>query len=798
MNGVEKISSKESDADLLVKNMTTNGVTGGTAAQTIGMEYTGNKDTNWAEADMTVYYDQDYLVRNTVDSNSIYYFTQDRLATQSDNKVFGENTAVDGIKFTIGEGSSAKEVTVKIDQVKLDAFLANVPANNTTAYQQFADLINEALVKLNAEGNDVVNKGDLDGYTITLDQNYFRTNGGHDNQGDQLKYPAYAIVLTAPDGETISKPAMNQTEKFLSTYDMFNDTDTENRTEFSPVKINVDLEKVGLAADGGALVIGSMNKNANNVFGEKQGITTTDTVAGFDEFNVHVDGNKTKNSSLSKLISTDNTLRKVSIDSKDGSTANLTIGNSNTGVTFGTSAANASAFKDVQVMDANKVGKVFAGDLKLYAGITAEIAAKYFDNTDVELYGLNNAEELATFNYDGGSGNDTLNIAIDANAIAYSFGQGIAGAAATDVTKTVNANAAKEIAANKFEMNINGNAGNDTINISMDVLSATSSLGAMNAYTLGATGIVINGGAGNDTINLTADTAAPDQWSFTVAFSGTNFGHDIIDNFTLGGVVTNVKQLTNEVQELDLRGFVAHKDEVIKVSVGDKVYEVKATADMTNAEVITAVTDILEATTISTLAVNNKNTTEDYFTVTTTTVTGIMALDGNTTTGAGLNGYVGKDVGTVKVEITTGSETNVNYEKIPPLHTTTADTVQQGGQLWYGATTVGNGADFLDFTAYTAKGVVMVDSDGNSSKIIATGSTTAIGDKLVFLVESIHEAGVYNAYTATVQTAGQTDFSVTTGVNALQNKVLLGSIDLGSDVNTGAPANDIHADQFLF
>ncbi len=798
MDGVEKIASNYSNADLFVQNMTTKGVSG-TAAQTVQFSYSGNKDSSWNEADMTVFYDQDYLVRSAVQTNSVYYFTQDRLATNEDNKVFGEKTAVDGIAFT---ASGLGRVEIKIPEASLEAFLKTVPADSIQAYQGFVALLKTALDAKNTELN-----GALNNYDIKLNTDYFRTNGGVNNSGDPLKINAYAIELLVPSGVTVTDPAMSQRTKTLPTYDMFNDvTKVPPTTTDVAVKINVDLEKVGLAADGGALIIGSMNKDANNNFNIKQAITTTKTVAGFDEFNVHVSGDKSKNSSLSKLISTDNTLRKVTIDSKAGSTANLTIGNSNTG-TLGTSAQNAAAFKDVQVMDASS----FAGDLKLNAGFTTQLQAKYFDNADSKsgvyttLYGLNVAKtELALFSYKGGAGNDTLNLAFDSANFGYSFGQ--ANMTGGSVASVSNANGAKNIFANVFKTVVEGGAGNDTINIALDATLAAS------VYVLGGTNMTINGGAGNDTINIATgsgtttvgavSTAVAAASSFTVAFN-SSFGHDIINGFQVSGAAfaatTNQANKTEEVQSLDLTGFVAHAGETVVVTVGDKTYSYTLKTAETTTTALTFITDVLTANTAAGTN-NNVNLTEAYFTTAALTA-GANTLIGNTVTAGTKNGYADKNVGTVKVEIATGSETNVNFEKVAPLHSYTADTIQQGGILWYGnataGTEAGKGADFLDFTAYGAKGVVMVDNNGSSNKITATGTTTAVNDKLVFLVESLHDAGVYNVYTGTVQTAAATDFNAT-GTNAIQNKTLLGSIDLGRDVNANAAISDINADQFLF
>ncbi|MGJ0330421.1 DUF4214 domain-containing protein [Aliarcobacter cryaerophilus] len=91
MTGIEKISSKYSDADLLVKNLQGGKNTDGTKYiskdMTIGMEYTGNKDSNWDEANLTVLFDQDYLTRNSEQKNG-----QILVLNNADNLLSNTNT----------------------------------------------------------------------------------------------------------------------------------------------------------------------------------------------------------------------------------------------------------------------------------------------------------------------------------------------------------------------------------------------------------------------------------------------------------------------------------------------------------------------------------------------------------------------------------------------------------------------------------------------------------------------------------------------------------------------------------
>lgn len=752
MEGVKTIASNYSDASLTLKNVTTKGVSGGTASQTIAMEYTGNKDTNWDESDMTVYYDQDYLVRSANAENGVDIVLMDLY----ENKKNGHPVAsFDKITINLdGKGSVEVVITDEIQAL-----------SGKAAYDAIVTAMNAAFV---AKGWNV------EASTLAAEDAIFSTNVESYTKG-QSAGNYYPIRLVNSGEEKFGQIT------FVSDASVGHGNRLETYTPIAeskfdtPVKINVDLEKVGLAADGGALVIGSMNKDGNNVFGNNQGVTTTDTVAGFDEFNVTVKGDKSKNSSLSALHSTDNTLRKVTVDSAANSVANLTIGNSNTGATFvpGTddSADFAKAFKDVQIFDASE----FKGDLELNAGFTTEIVNKYLANTtDTTLYGLNSAaDELASFSYKGGAGNDTLNLALDLNSIVTNNFKH-----ATDTNGL-----------NVFKMKIEGGAGIDKIIVAADA-AAAAGFGVSSA-----TNITIDGGAGNDKIDISTNGAS---WSYNVAFSGPHFGHDTIEGFNIGAVT-----LTDEAQTLNLDGFVAHKDEVIVVTVGNVTTQFTVTAaSMTDVQIATQVASMLLDPGTPAATATQKFTTAANGGTDTVTLT---KTDAN--------------VNSVTVEIRSQVEAGGTYDKdTTPIHTATSDTTQQGGLLQGALGTTGPdtapvGSDTLDFSAYNAKslfvgsvnattGAATVTTTGVNADNLAAGAgatTLVAGDKFIWIEASAHNpTEVFNVYlaTATASTAGGIDFlSEASGTAANATKgTAIGSFDL--DGITGLTGVDVS--QLLF
>lgn len=739
MNGVEKLSSKYSDGSLTVQNLTSlssNGAVRSTSDMTIGMEYTGNADTAWKESDMTVFFDQDYLTRTPEETNSI----EIRMVDLLDNKV-------DGTPLTTFQ-------TLTIRQEGKENLEVNVEAANglvgQAAYDKVVELLNAAFAA-DPEWEDVT-ASLLPEREAQFSEDIVGSNGQHYSKGQSAGNYS-PILLTSESTAEFQRPLSTNDQDAEDYNPFFSSVLNPTEASFVPVSINVDLEKVGLAADGGGLIIGSMNKNGENVFGQKQGITVTDTVAGFDEFNVHVGGEQGKqDSSLSYLHSTDNTLRKVSIDSQAGSNANLTIGNSNTvltnlGAGFADSANNADAFKDVQIMDASE----FNGNLILNAGITTEIIQKYLENTEVMLYDINSTAvakaEQAAFEYLGGAGDDVLNIRIGQAALADAF------------TSTTSTNK------NVFSMYVNGGAGDDTIIVAFD------GTGLEN----GQTNITINGGAGNDSIDIENGANSTDA-TFVIEFDGANFGHDKIIGFYAGVVA-----LTDEAQTLDLSsldattGATLHQGETVVVWVGNQSYQYTLGTGEGNAVALTFIQDVLTGTNTG----NSSNTTKyfDPFAIT---------AGSNSLTAGNTSDFEGENVGTVVVDILPAGSSVVHadgtYDRdTDPLHSFTATTQQEGG-IWSSS----DGADVLDFSAYGVKGFVTTKAIDTNGKLDLGGYTAAnisslnAGDQFLTFVESEHSDDVMNVYlstaTGTIANAGAVDFTGGDAVATLGSAI--GSIEL--------------------
>jgi hypothetical protein len=416
MIGVTDIGSVHSDANLTIQNLTTQGLEK-LSDMTIHMEYTGNADTRWNESDLHVYFDQDYLTPEATRTNPVVDFLAMNEDAYDRAKSLGLNPqsyALDGVFF--------RELQFTLNGAKFNlAQYLGEDAQGTGAeirsYTEFLAAVQSALVQLKAANptNAALQtvtasfgqtfKTDVD--PVTLVQ---REGVGIRLTVDGLTNGTANTLSVASTDLEVARAA----NAIVPNNNRYEIADSTPPTAGEKLGINVALEKVGLAGDGGQLVIGSMNKHEGNVWDAKT--TTVDsTTSGIEEFYVTVYGNNTKSSSLSGLHSTNNNLRVVTVGTdaaQTGTYANLTIGNSNTNMSGFSGYQN--ALKDVQTFNAS----AFKGDLTLYAALTNEVTAKYLNLVDAapDAPGADNLN----FEYTGGTGNDNINLTISADNGAFS------------------------------------------------------------------------------------------------------------------------------------------------------------------------------------------------------------------------------------------------------------------------------------------------------------------------------------------------------------------------------------------
>lgn len=555
MTGISKIGSNYSDADLVIQSLTTKDDAGNArnvSEMTVGMEYTGNADTRWNESDLSVYFDQDYLTQQVTNAASVDIRLMNQDAYDLSLNSAGGLTAM-GIadstgavgptvisKFKLTVGGNSYDLASKLNTAD--------PINSLLTYTDALAAINAVLATIKLENpTDAL----LQTVTATLGGSFFADSPVSDTGAPGAARVGTAIVLSATGTTTLTIDELlispvNQTQNDMN---LFNRS-TPSASSDSQLAINVDLEKVGLAGDGGALTIGSMNKAPGNVWDAVN--TTTDTTSGIEQFDIAVKGANDKSSSLSALQSTNNNLRVVNVVTDAALTgtsfADLTIGNSQTigldvinkmALEVLPNSDNDNALKDVQTFDASG----FKGDLTLFAGLTSEVTAKYMDLVDEAPAAA--ADDNVTFTYTGGTGDDYFNIALDSANLASAgtttredFNLSIAGGAGSDFITlgVVDSALPSPLAAydtwyenSKLNANlrIEAGSGDDTI------------------WTPGSGDVVILGGAGNDTV-YSDNTGGKAVWAFNGTGPINNLLSDANNSYNLfkTNVSVNFKGLT--------------------------------------------------------------------------------------------------------------------------------------------------------------------------------------------------------------------------------------------------------------
>lgn len=393
MLGVETLGSVHSDASLLIKDVTTltnNGEYADkreTSALTVRMDHTGNGNAVDRASDLTVLFDNDYLIPTGTNQSVANYWLLDEDAELVGNPDRLANIDVNGLSFTI------------------DGEVFNVYAVANPLVDLFSGSHAEFVAALQADLAEQQAAGTIPDYiSISLDPNNTRTTG---LENGTLSNPIPAIVISST-GDVVGPRGFNRPEDTPGEYDVWARLNND-ASSTSLITATIELEKVGRGADGGELIVGGMATDWLNEWDFSESALEE----GVEQFNITVSGDATQNSSLSSLKSTNNTLQVVNVVSAAGSEADLFIGNANTILT----ADNAS-LKDVRVFDST----AFANDVILTrAVISDEAADKYMDLWDdaLDATGTQPAADNIDFIYSFGAGDDVLEINIDKSNLAW-------------------------------------------------------------------------------------------------------------------------------------------------------------------------------------------------------------------------------------------------------------------------------------------------------------------------------------------------------------------------------------------
>lgn len=508
MLGLSRVGSVGSDASLTIYNLTTLTDSGlyadrrNTSSMTVRMDHSGN-DSAFnadAESDMTVLFDQNYLVAGRTTNSLLEVRAVNNVALRQ-----GGNPLSGILNLTFQVGGE----TVTVDNTVAPA----------TTYDGLREKIDAALTARGITGV----RADLqplresffsDDVVIDATTTYARNSLA----GSYRPILLSSTTTTLVAGEVkVDSTARNA--NFLNTYA------PQDTSATDPVTVQVQLHKVGRGSDGGDLTIGGMSTVGTNTWGSGSGSP------GIEQFNVTVEGAATQPSDLASLQSTNNFLRTVNVGSAPGSTAALVIGNSQTvdsgGVNgaLSATATDVTTFRNLALKDVRTFNAAgFNNGVELHAHVSDESVAKYMSRTDTAA---NPAADNAAFVYSFGSGIDRVNVNISKASLVAS------GTAARE----------------DFTMAINTGAGNDTVSTQIgDGIGTDTDAWYINHFA--QRNLSIDGGAGNDVIR----TYGAGAWSI-VAGEGNdviytdNSGHNpthsgLFNQGRSGWVLNSADQLT--------------------------------------------------------------------------------------------------------------------------------------------------------------------------------------------------------------------------------------------------------------
>lgn len=561
-DGKLQLWSQDSRADLVIEDVRVN-----SNNVTIGM---GNTDSG--NVDMKVYFNDQYLKsEDATTTGTLNLQLIDTVGALTEAQGGHADPLYDnpytGFKFTL----DGKEYTVDFKAYN----------HNTDETPTYAELAAQIQAAINADAT--LSKL---GLTVTLDGTFDAVVGIGDHKGTTVT--GEKIVVTSSNGAlsggtwlaSNGLPETNSTSATMS-------SDQVNSCPL--IKTNVALDNVGQVQwdDAHAACLPD-----ESVFGSQAGdlvIGGMGTRGGVERFDVTVE----RGSWLSSMSSTNNTLRMVTV--KNGDTGNdgvdagngmgqlfigdtLQEGNAMTAWQDAPRLLSTDGLTDVKTFDASAMG----GTVNIGAQITSASYDKYLKDVD-GVEDKNNSATNGDFSYKTGTGNDTVNMAVD-------------GRIAGD---------------NDFRLNIETNAGNDLVNFSFNGFTANQLANqmALNNVSI-ATGagddivkfwgdgaVKVDGGAGNDAIYVGQNIADVNAvWVMNAGGSGAALA---VYNDTMKGAQSLNNDVLSTAASFAYEGAVA--GESLQVTVSFKGITVTAnigtmnatdgsfTAEQVNAAIISAI-----------------------------------------------------------------------------------------------------------------------------------------------------------------------------------------------------------------
>ncbi len=429
--GMDKIGSRNSDGDLVIENLTTLKSDGkfenarNTDEITITMDHTDNFNSDNDASDLTVYFDEDYLLAGRTAEGYAFYWLLDEDAELEGNTNRLADINVDGIRFSLDGGATILD-------------LDSPAAQTAGTHAGFVAALQGRLAEMIADGTLPA------GTTLTLDP--ANTDFTYLDNGARSK-SIPAIVLQTGDGTSVRPMGYSQVEDAIGEYDVYGRFSADNPVQQNPVAVNIDLHKAGREGEGGNLTVGGKELDRNTpVTREGEGIRV---------FHVDVLGDASKPSNIGTLATTNNWLRTVNIKTaaeylNGDSFASLTIRDG-----FGQGGLN--------LVNANS----FKGDLTLgndtaIQNLRTLTAA---GGGDVDFTG--NIVRKGVYTYTTGSGKDSVTVDLDGDSVD-NFGTSFevsTGAGDDEVDITMQPGVSQATMFELDNLKINAGGGKDYVNL---------------------------------------------------------------------------------------------------------------------------------------------------------------------------------------------------------------------------------------------------------------------------------------------------------------------------------------------
>lgn len=447
ISDVVKIGSSFSDGDLTIENLTTltsAGTARNTEAVTITMDHTDNFNSDNDASDLTVYFDEDYLLSGqTKTTSQANYWLLDEDSPDYTNEPL-LNIERDGVQLTI----DGEAVEIRMETAVADA---------ADTWDAFAEALQDRIDEMVADGSTV-----LEGITVEVDTT--NNDQTYNDLGNLVTIPAISLVDS--QGRELVPTGFTTPDEATGAFDIFGRFDNEeSQLSDDPVTVNIELEKVGRDGEGGNLVVGGKDLDRNTD-------TDVDQVDGIEVFNISVLGDEDKPSNLGRITSTNQALETVNIKTDDayddGDTyASLTVRGdrgdleAEAGSTpFGGSVEtiNAAEFKGDLIIGNNTA----AQDIQT---LTATGGGDV--NFTGDIFELDRVDSDIAYTYTTGSGADTVTVNLDGDAvdtIGESFSVST-GSGDDTVTITMDAGVSYQTMAELDNLSINTSSGEDTVNL---------------------------------------------------------------------------------------------------------------------------------------------------------------------------------------------------------------------------------------------------------------------------------------------------------------------------------------------